>query len=62
MDGKKLERTRDRWLAGVCGGLAEYFGFDKDLLRVVWLLLTIFTAGFPGLILYIALWILMPQE
>jgi phage shock protein C len=62
MDGKKLERTNNRWLAGVCGGLAEYFGFDRDLLRIVWLLLTIFTAGFPGLILYIALWILMPRE
>ncbi|HCN53927.1 MAG: PspC domain-containing protein [Prevotella sp.] len=59
---KKLVRSSDRWLAGVCGGLADFFGFDKDVLRIIWLLLTIFTAGFPGILLYVALWILMPNQ
>ena len=59
---KKLVRSNDRWLAGVCGGLADFFGFDKDVLRIIWLLLTIFTAGFPGILLYVALWILMPNQ
>ena len=58
MYNKRLVRVTDNvWIAGVC---ADYFGFDRDATRIVWLLLTLFTAGFPGLILYIALWLLMP--
>jgi len=57
----KLTRsTTDAMLAGVCGGLAEQFGWSSGRLRVVWVLATIFTA-FAGLILYIALWYLMPK-
>ena len=61
MYNKRLVRVTDTvWIAGVCAGVADYFGFDRDATRIVWLLLTLFTAGFPGLILYIALWLLMP--
>ena len=58
----KLHRSHDdRQLAGVCGGLAEHLGWDSGKLRVVWVLATIFTA-FAGVVLYLALWYLMPAE
>jgi len=57
----KLTRsTTDSVFAGVCGGLAETFGWSPSRLRVVWVLATIFTA-FAGLIVYLALWFLMPE-
>ena len=62
MEEKRLTRSQDQWIAGICGGIAQYFGWDKDLTRIIWLLLTLFTAGFPGIIAYLVLWILMPKE
>jgi phage shock protein C len=57
----KLCRSQnDRVLAGVCGGLAEHLGWSPFRLRVVWVLATIFTA-FAGVIVYFALWFLMPR-
>ena len=58
----KLCRSHDDCqIAGVCGGLAEGLGWDSGRLRIVWVLATIFTA-FAGVILYLALWYLMPEE
>ncbi len=58
----KLTRScDDRRLAGVCGGLANYFGLDSSRLRVVWVLATLFTA-FAGVVVYLALWYLLPAE
>jgi phage shock protein C len=48
-------------LAGVCGGLAEYFDVDPTLIRVIYAALSLFTVGFPGVLLYIILMILMPN-
>lgn len=48
-------------IAGVCGGLAKNLGWDSGRLRIVWILATIFTA-FAGVVIYIALWFLMPKE
>ena len=57
---RRLTRSsHDKWVAGVCGGLAEYFGWDANVVRLAYLLLTIFTA-FSGVLVYIVLWILMP--
>lgn len=50
----------DRWVAGVCGGIADYFGWDPALVRIAYLLLTLFTA-FCGVLVYIILWIIMPK-
>ena len=58
---KKLFRSSNRILAGVCGGIAEYFGVDPTVIRVLYLVLSLFSAGFPGVILYIILMILMPN-
>lgn len=44
MNNRKLTRSNDRMIAGVCAGLAEYFGFDTTLVRVAYALLTMFTA------------------
>ena len=52
----------DRILAGVCGGLAAYLKWDPTLVRVIYALLTIFSVGFPGIIVYLVLWILMPPS
>ena len=57
-----LQRSRNnRMLAGVCGGLAEFLGWDPTLTRVVFVLVSIFSAAFPGIIVYLVLWLLMPQ-
>ena len=47
-------------LAGVCGGIAEYFEVDPTLIRVAYAALSIFTTGFPGLLLYLILMLIMP--
>jgi phage shock protein C len=59
---KKLTRsTSDRWIAGVCTGIANYFGWDVAIFRLVYLLLTVCTA-FCGVVAYIILWICMPED
>ncbi|MGD2108549.1 MAG: PspC domain-containing protein [Phycisphaerae bacterium] len=52
----------NRHVAGVCGGLGEYLGLDPTVVRVVYVLLTIFSAAFPGILLYIILWALIPER
>ncbi|MBD3627833.1 MULTISPECIES: PspC domain-containing protein [Cyclobacterium] len=60
---KKLKRTiNDKMIAGVCGGLAKYLGWDADKLRIVYVLVSILSAAFPGLLVYLILWFIMPEE
>jgi phage shock protein C len=47
-------------VGGVCAGIAERLGWAVDRVRVAWAVLTILTGGFPGIILYLALWFVMP--
>jgi phage shock protein C len=47
-------------LAGVCGGIAEYFELDPTIIRVLFVLLSVFAGG--GILAYIILWLLIPQE
>lgn len=54
--------TEDRMLAGVVGGLAEYLGIDPTLARVGFVILSILSAAFPGLLVYIALWVIIPER
>jgi phage shock protein C len=49
-------------IAGVVGGLARYFGFDPTIARVLYVILSIVSVAFPGLLVYIILWIIMPEE
>jgi phage shock protein C len=63
MEGDKLRRSKsDRMIAGVVGGLARYFGFDPTIARVLYVILSIVSVAFPGLLVYIILWIIMPEE
>jgi phage shock protein C len=58
---RKLYRSRtDRKLAGVCGGLAQYFNLDATLMRVLFVVLAVL--GGSGLVLYLAMWIIVPNE
>ncbi|MGP8319644.1 MAG: PspC domain-containing protein [Methanosarcinaceae archaeon] len=57
---KRLYRSRDNcMIAGVCGGLAEYFDTDPTLIRLLWILFTL--AGGSGIIGYIIAWVIIPQ-
>jgi len=49
-------------LAGVCGGLAEYFNIDSSLLRLIWVLVVIFTGFFPGVLAYIIAALIVPKK
>jgi phage shock protein PspC (stress-responsive transcriptional regulator) len=58
-----LARSRDnRVLAGVCGGIAEWLGWDPTLVRILYVLLSVISAAFPGIIVYLVLWVVMPEE
>jgi phage shock protein C len=62
--GKKpLRRSRrENMIAGVMGGLGEHYGIDPVKLRIAFVLLSIFSAAFPGIIIYLLLWFLIPLE
>jgi phage shock protein PspC (stress-responsive transcriptional regulator) len=47
-------------IAGVCGGIAEWLGWDATLVRVLYVLVSILSVAFPGILVYIVLWIVMP--
>lgn len=60
---KKLKRTpSDKMIAGVCGGLAKYFGWDADRVRLIYVLISFLSAAFPGILVYLILWFIMPEE
>lgn len=56
-----LKRSNNKMLAGVCGGIAEWLGWDPTIVRVGYVLLSILSAAFPGILVYIILWIIMPK-
>ena len=57
-----LQRSRnDRILGGVCGGLAEWLGWSPGLVRVGYVVVSILSAGFPGALVYVVLWLVMPR-
>ena len=59
----RLTRSRtERMIAGVCGGLAEYFDLDPTLVRVGYVLLSMISAGFPGILVYFILAWVIPEE
>lgn len=61
ISGRTLYRSRDsRMLAGVCGGLARYFGIDATIVRLLWVALTF--AGAAGIIIYLVMWAVVPEE
>ena len=53
---------RHRMLAGVCGGIADWLGWDPTLVRVLYVVSSVVSAAFPGMLVYVLLWLLMPQD
>ena len=58
---KKLYRSSNRILAGVCGGIAEYLNIDPTVVRVLYIVLSFFSAAFAGLLLYLILLLFIPN-
>jgi phage shock protein C len=57
-----LRRSRsDRMLGGVVGGLARYFGIDPTLARVLYVIGSVISAAFPGALVYLLLWAIIPE-
>ena len=58
-----LKRSQEhRVIAGVCGGIAEWLGWDPTLVRVLFVLVSLLSAAFPGILGYLVLWLLMPER
>lgn len=57
----RLVRSRDAVLAGVCGGLAEFLGWSPKRVRIGYVLISIASVAFPGILVYLLLWFLMPS-
>lgn len=62
MGHKLMRSSENRMIAGVCGGVAEYFGWVPWMVRFVYVLVSICSAAFPGILIYLLLWFLMPQR
>lgn len=58
-DRRLVRSRRDRKIAGVCGGLAEYSGIDATLIRILFVIIAL--AGGGGLLIYLALWLILPK-
>lgn len=59
---KRLFRSNDKVIGGVCAGLADYFNLDPTLVRAAYLILSILSVAFPGILVYVILWIIMPDR
>ena len=59
---KRLRRSNDRMIAGVCAGIAEYFDVDVTLVRIGYVLISVISAAFPGILVYIIAWVIMPEK
>ena len=54
--------NRNRMIAGVCGGIAEWLGWDVTLVRVLYVFVSVVSVAFPGLFVYLILWAVMPRS
>lgn len=60
---KRLCRSsKNCMIAGICGGIAEYFGWDPATVRLGYVLLSVFSAAFPGILVYITAWLIIPRD
>jgi phage shock protein PspC (stress-responsive transcriptional regulator) len=63
MGGMALYRSRrDRIIAGVCGGIAKALGWSPTRVRILYVLVSILSAAFPGILVYLLLWLIVPNE
>jgi len=57
-----MRSQTDKMIAGVCGGLAKWLGWDPTVVRVAYVIVSILSAAFPGILVYLVLWVVMPIE
>lgn len=62
MAKKLLRSKKDRWVAGVCGGIGKYFDVDSNAIRALWAIVTVLSGVAPGLLAYIVAWIIIPEN
>jgi phage shock protein C len=60
MNQMLLKRSGNSMIGGVCGGIAEWLGWDPTIVRIGYVLLSVLSAAFPGILVYLILWIIMP--
>lgn len=61
MTTQRLTRSKDKMLGGVCAGIAKYFGWDPTMVRLAYVVISVLSAAFPGLLVYIIMWIVVPE-
>ena len=61
-DGRLRRSRSNKMIAGVIGGLARYFGIDATVARVLYVIFSVISVAFPGMLVYVLLWIIMPAE
>lgn len=59
---KRLTRSKERMVAGVLAGIADYLNIDPTIVRILYVVLSIASIGFPGLIAYLIMWAIIPEE
>ncbi len=59
---RSLRRSDDAWIGGVIGGIAEYFDLDPAMCRTVYVMASILSVAFPGTIIYLVLWMVIPRS
>jgi phage shock protein C len=57
-----VRSTRHRLIAGICGGIAAWLGWSPTVVRVLYVVVSILSAAFPGILVYLVLWLVMPTE
>lgn len=62
MERSALTRSPDGLVAGVCAGIAEYLGWSASVVRTLYVALSLLSAAFPGLLVYLILWVVMPKR
>ena len=63
MPDRALTRDTDNaFIGGVCAGIARWLGWDTNLVRVLYILVSFFSVAFPGIIVYLLLWLVMPRN
>ncbi|MDH5610448.1 MAG: PspC domain-containing protein [Cyclobacteriaceae bacterium] len=59
---KRLYRSNNRMLGGICAGIAEYFALDPTLVRIAYIVISLISMAFPGLLAYLILWVVIPPK
>jgi phage shock protein C len=62
MAAKRLTRSKEKMVAGVLSGIADYINIDPSIIRILYVVLSIASIGFPGLIAYLIMWVIIPEE